>query len=209
MISSTSTTSNITNIQSLSTSFLNIWLDDPVVMAFHKGHLRFGDYMYQVELEQKANGTYHSSYTNDTTDSTCSTDTTDTNDVTDVTDTTDTNDVIDVTHVSHNINKQPYVKKQREPYISPGIKTIIARNLPRDITVKTIRNFFDKYGPINDVYIPKNMDKTSPYYGTIKGFALIKFLSHTSAANAFTSLYSRLHISHNHIILEFAKQDRD
>ncbi len=62
------------------------------------------------------------------------------------------------------------------PPYTPGIKTIITRNLPRDISEMKLRSIFEKYGPIRDIYIPRNVDSTSPYFGTIKGFALIKFL---------------------------------
>jgi hypothetical protein len=94
------------------------------------------------------------------------------------------------------------------PPIVAGIKTLIARNLPRDITVQKLRDVFEKYGPVKDVYIPKNMDKSSPYFGTTKGFALIKFLNAEHSAKAFTSEYGRLAIGRNNISLEFAKEDR-
>ena len=104
-------------------------------------------------------------------------------------------------------------KKQRReivvPPIVPGIRTLIARNLPRDITVEELRNVFEKFGPIKDVYIPKNMDKDSPHFGTIKGFALIKFLKSSDSAKAFTQQYGRLKLGTNKISLEFAKQDKD
>ena len=90
----------------------------------------------------------------------------------------------------------------------PGIKTLIARNLPRDITVQQLRLAFEKYGPVKDIYIPKNMDRASPYFGTTKGFALIKFLNADHTAKAFTSEYGRLTIGRNNISLEFAKEDR-
>ena len=89
-----------------------------------------------------------------------------------------------------------------------GIKTLIVRNLPRDITDYDLHNIFELYGPIKDIYIPKNMDKASPYYGTIKGFALIKFLSPQHSAAALHHLAGRLTLSSNHISIEFAKQDR-
>jgi RNA recognition motif-containing protein len=54
-----------------------------------------------------------------------------------------------------------------------NIKTIIARNLPRDITMDELRFIFEKYGVVRDIYIPKNQDTQSAYFGTIKGFALI------------------------------------
>jgi hypothetical protein len=94
------------------------------------------------------------------------------------------------------------------PQFTVGIKTIITRNLPRDITVETIRNTFQKYGPIKDIYIPKNMDKNSPYFGTVKGFALIKFLQPNDSAKAYSNEYGRLTYGKNHITVEFANQDK-
>jgi hypothetical protein len=94
------------------------------------------------------------------------------------------------------------------PAYTPGIKTVITRNLPRDIRVEQLRGVFEKYGPIKDIYIPKNMDKSSPYFGTIKGFALIKFLKPADSAQAYESEYGRLTIGKNNITVEFAKEDR-
>jgi hypothetical protein len=94
------------------------------------------------------------------------------------------------------------------PPFTVGIKTLIARNLPRDITVEALRAVFEKYGPIKDIYIPKNMEKTSPLFGTVKGFALVKFLKPEDSASAFEAEYSRITIGDNHVSLEFAKEDR-
>lgn len=106
---------------------------------------------------------------------------------------------------------QPVTKPKTTRLVPPvavGIKTLIARNLPRDITVEALRAVFERFGPIKDVYIPRNMDKTSPLYGTVKGFALIKFLKPTDSANAFTQLYGKLVFASNNVSIEFAKQDR-
>lgn len=88
------------------------------------------------------------------------------------------------------------------------IKTIVARNLPRDITAEELQNVFAKHGPVRDVYIPKNLDPSSPYYGTIKGFALVKFMSATDSTCAYLAETTRLHIRGKMIALEFAKEDR-
>jgi len=88
------------------------------------------------------------------------------------------------------------------------IKTLVARNLPRDITAEELKQLFEKHGPIRDVYIPKNNDSTSPYFGTIKGFALIKFLSHTDSTRAFVGEQNKLHLRGKAITIEFAKEDR-
>jgi hypothetical protein len=90
-----------------------------------------------------------------------------------------------------------------------GIRTLIARNLPRDITVHQLRDKFEGFGIIQDIYIPRNMDRSSPYFGTVKGFALVKFLRPEEALRAFQSLYRRLRLGTNCIYLEFAKEDRE
>lgn len=100
---------------------------------------------------------------------------------------------------------EPYVSKSNE---SVGIKTVITRNLPRDITVEQLRHVFERYGPIKDIYIPKNMDRTSPYFGTLKGFALIKFLTAKDAMAAYENEYGHLVMGRNKITVEFAKADR-
>ena len=87
-----------------------------------------------------------------------------------------------------------------------GIKTVMARNLPRNITLKDLHAGFAFYGTIQDIYLPKNMDKSSPYYGTIRGFALIKYKTPLEAARAVA--VGPLHMEKNIITLEFAKADR-
>jgi hypothetical protein len=87
-----------------------------------------------------------------------------------------------------------------------GVRTVMARNLPRDITLKELRAGFAFYGEIQDIYIPKNMDKSSPYYGTIRGFALIRYAKPTEAARAVA--VGPLQVQNNVITLEFAKADR-
>lgn len=86
-----------------------------------------------------------------------------------------------------------------------GIRTVVARHLPRDITLKELHDGFAFYGAIQDIYLPKNMDKSSPYYGTIRGFALIKYTTPLEAARAVA--VGPLQIEKNIIMLEFAKAD--
>jgi hypothetical protein len=86
------------------------------------------------------------------------------------------------------------------------IRTVMVRNLPRDITLKELRAGFAFYGTILDIYLPKNMDKNSPYYGTIRGFALIKYTNSLEAARAVA--VGPLEVQKNVITLEFAKADR-
>ena len=87
------------------------------------------------------------------------------------------------------------------------VKTLIVRNLPRgaDDLEALLRNTFEPYGAVRDVYIPKNMDVSSPYFGTIKGFALVKF---AELASAYSASAVSLRIGRNNLSVEFAKEDR-
>jgi len=88
-----------------------------------------------------------------------------------------------------------------------GIKTVVARNLPRDINELELRTLFGAHGTVRDLYIPKNTDRASPYFGTIKGFALVKFHNAVDSTCAFLAL-TKLSIRGKNIALEFAKEDR-
>lgn len=92
-------------------------------------------------------------------------------------------------------------------YNPKEVKTLIARNLPRDISIAELKNIFEKHGVLCDVYIPKNQNQQSPYYGTIKGFAIIKFLTSQGSTRAFIAETSNLVIRSKKIALEFAKED--
>ena len=88
-----------------------------------------------------------------------------------------------------------------------GRCTLIAKNLPRDIDVNELYTIFEPYGPICDIYIPKNADRSSPYFGTIKGFAKIQFLSPDDSAAAYNAEWSLLSIRGNNIAVEPANAD--
>lgn len=88
------------------------------------------------------------------------------------------------------------------------IKTIIARNLPRDITSDDLQYVFGKHGSIRDIYIPLNKDKTSIHYGSVKGFALIKYYTIECSNQAFRAEYNKLFIKNKKIKIEFANEDR-
>ena len=88
------------------------------------------------------------------------------------------------------------------------IKTLIIHNIPRDTTLTDLRHLFEKYGPIRDIYIPRNMDRSSRLYDTIKGFALIKFFNAMDAQSAYDAEFGRLYIGFRLISIEFAKEER-
>ena len=97
---------------------------------------------------------------------------------------------------------------QSQVQVNPrGIRTIVARNLPRTITDLELRKKFGTHGAVQDIYIPKN---TTPgkYFGTIKGFALIKFHTPKDSTKAFLAEKDVLFLGGNAVTLEFANQDR-
>lgn len=100
------------------------------------------------------------------------------------------------------------VKASTEPNPA-GIRTVVARNLPRDIKDTEIRTLFGAHAiaGLRDVYIPRNTDKSSPHFGTLKGFALVKFHTVAESTRAFEALKT-LTIRGKNIALEFAKEDR-
>lgn len=99
-------------------------------------------------------------------------------------------------------------KEEKEVFFAPNpnrIRTVMARNLPRNIMSFDLHDGFSICGTVQDIYLPKNMDKNSPYYGTFRGFALIKYESPLEAARAVAM--GPLQIGKNVITLEFAKAD--
>jgi hypothetical protein len=111
------------------------------------------------------------------------------------------------------VSKAPKVQAQQaqqasQSQVNPrGIRTIIARNLPRTITDLELRKRFGAHSAVQDIYIPKN---TTPgkYFGTIKGFALIKFHTPKDSTKAFLAEKDVLFLGGNAVTLEFANQDR-
>ena len=106
------------------------------------------------------------------------------------------------------VTKASKAPKVEASHVNPrGIRTIVARNLPRTITDLELRKRFGPHGAIQDVYIPKN---TTPgkYFGTIKGFALIKFHTPKDSTKAFLAEKDALFLGGNAVTLEFANQDR-
>lgn len=176
----------MTAVESLATDFAKMWSDDPVMQALWDGSMLWGD--IPGILNTRTRSVSVSSEESEP-------------------------DLLLLLGRSSAAKPAPSINKQEPvrhtpPPIPMGRLTVITRNLPRDITVEQLRRVFEKYGPIRDIYIPKNADKSSTYFGTIKGFALIKFLNHTDSARAYQSEYGRLTIAKNNITVEFAKEDR-
>jgi RNA recognition motif-containing protein len=91
---------------------------------------------------------------------------------------------------------------------SQRVKTIIARNVPRNISPEDLHERFRLYGVIHDIYLPRNKDPYSPHYMTIRGFALIKYETAAQSARAFRALSTTgLSICGKQVTVEFAKSD--
>jgi hypothetical protein len=104
-------------------------------------------------------------------------------------------------------------------------KTIILRNLPRDCEdlETALQLTFMRYTSLKDIYIPKNVDTSSPYFGTIKGFALIKFGQLSDSVAAYNAALAPVlatgsgssgsssgtfKLGRNYVSVEYAKEDR-
>lgn len=81
-------------------------------------------------------------------------------------------------------------------------KTIVLRNLPRDINSAELRTIFERFGPIHNIYIP--IDKST---GHIKGFSFIEFIAPDSAAAAYAALYAKLTLRSRAISIELKKSN--
>jgi RNA recognition motif-containing protein len=94
------------------------------------------------------------------------------------------------------------------PQASQRVKTIIARNVSRNTSPEDLHERFRLYGVIRDIYLPRNKDPHSPHYGTIRGFAIIKYETAAQSARAFRALSTTgLSICGNQVTVEFAKSD--
>jgi RNA recognition motif-containing protein len=91
---------------------------------------------------------------------------------------------------------------------SQRVKTIIARNVPRNISPEDLHERFRLYGVVHDIYLPRNKDPHSPHYGSIRGFAIIKYETAAQSARAFRALsVTGLSICGKKVTVEFAKSD--
>ena len=116
-------------------------------------------------------------------------------------------------HMTSTVAQSPRLTIIRPPIRAPNhtkpCKTIIIRNLPRDCEEleSALQLTFMRFSSLKDIYIPKNMDTASPYFGTIKGFALIKFNVLADAINAYND-GTPFKMGRNTVSIEFAKEDR-
>ena len=100
-------------------------------------------------------------------------------------------------------------KKKKTAANKKQSSTLILRNIPRDITNRDIEKVFKKYGNIVNIHLPKNTDKSSPYYGTLRGFAFVEFQLADDANEAYESEFNCLQINYNKISIEFAESNNN
>jgi RNA recognition motif-containing protein len=114
----------------------------------------------------------------------------------------------DVNPESVPVSVEPLSSMVPETPCSHGIKTIIARNLPRMISEEILCDLFQLYGVVRDVHLPRNKDPDSRYYGTIRGFALIRYETAAQSARAVRVLTTLgLSICGKEVTVEFATSD--
>ncbi|KAH7573648.1 hypothetical protein JRO89_XS03G0186700 [Xanthoceras sorbifolium] len=85
---------------------------------------------------------------------------------------------------------------------SPAPSGLLVRNLPLDARPEDLRVPFERYGPVKDVYLPKNY-----YTGEPRGFGFVKFRYGEDAAEAKQRLNHTL-IGGREIKIVFAEENR-
>ncbi|KAI9193954.1 hypothetical protein LWI28_001701 [Acer negundo] len=85
---------------------------------------------------------------------------------------------------------------------SPAPSGLLVRNLPLDARQEDLRVPFERYGPVKDVYLPKNY-----YTGEPRGFGFVKFRYGEDAAEAKQRLNHTL-IGGREIKIVFAEENR-
>jgi len=89
---------------------------------------------------------------------------------------------------------------------STATKTIIVRHLPRHIDPVRIEAIFEAYGPLCDAYLPRNRDLHSRHYGTLRGFAVIRYVYAEGAQMAL--MHGPRYIYGKAVQIEMANGDR-
>ena len=64
-----------------------------------------------------------------------------------------------------------------------GQTTLLIRNLPRTVSSEWLRNIFEQFGPVVDVYLARNF-----HTGDRKGFGFVKFQNLEDAGEAKKSM---------------------
>ncbi|CAL2227167.1 unnamed protein product [Prunus armeniaca] len=85
---------------------------------------------------------------------------------------------------------------------SPAPSGLLVRNLPLDARPEDLRIPFERYGPVKDVYLPKNY-----YTGEPRGFGFVKYRYAEDAAEAKQQLNHSV-IGGREIRIVFAEENR-
>ncbi|XP_078439979.1 SC35-like splicing factor 28 isoform X2 [Wolffia australiana] len=84
----------------------------------------------------------------------------------------------------------------------PGPTGLLIRNLPLDARPDDLRIPFERFGPVKDVYLPKNF-----YTGEPRGFGFVKFRNPDDAAEAKDYMNHKI-IGGREIRIVFAEENR-
>ncbi|CAA7388672.1 unnamed protein product [Spirodela intermedia] len=83
-----------------------------------------------------------------------------------------------------------------------GPSGLLIRNLPLDARQEDLRIPFERFGPVKDVYLPKNY-----YTGEPRGFGFVKFRNPEDAAEAKQQMNHKV-IGGREIRIVFAEENR-
>ncbi|XWS13989.1 hypothetical protein CRYUN_Cryun36dG0085500 [Craigia yunnanensis] len=93
-------------------------------------------------------------------------------------------------------------RSHRDHRRSPLPSGLLIRNLPLDARTEDLRVPFERYGPVKDVYLPKNY-----YTGEPRGFGFVKFRYGEDAAEAKQRMDHQV-IGGREIRIVFAEENR-
>eukprot|EP00195_Chlamydomonas_chlamydogama_P017281 CAMPEP_0202901572 /NCGR_PEP_ID=MMETSP1392-20130828/14333_1 /ASSEMBLY_ACC=CAM_ASM_000868 /TAXON_ID=225041 /ORGANISM="Chlamydomonas chlamydogama, Strain SAG 11-48b" /LENGTH=109 /DNA_ID=CAMNT_0049588155 /DNA_START=151 /DNA_END=476 /DNA_ORIENTATION=- len=89
---------------------------------------------------------------------------------------------------------------KREP---PTRCSLLLRNLPRSVTADDVRYHTEKYGPLRDVYIPRDY-----YTGAPRGIAFVEFSNSRDCEDAKYGLDGRMTLGGREVSVNFAQHGR-
>ena len=104
---------------------------------------------------------------------------------------------------------KPASLRPTEMPVNSSIKTIIINNIPRTITKEEMIEIFSEFGVISGAHLPKNTDQNSPYFGTLRGFAMIQFVDARDAQKAqMMCVRDQFYVWDLPVSVQIAKEDR-
>ena len=109
------------------------------------------------------------------------------------------------------VKRASQVKVSQASQVSQAspIKTIIVNNIPRNSTKEDIIDIFREFGAISGAHLPKNTDQNSPYFGTLRGFAMIQFIDARDAQKAYMMCsHDPFYVGNLPVSVQIAKEDR-